>query len=152
MMQNGHLSFSGNGRDALTLFIPFRSILVLDRILAKEVAPALERDYKKSEHQLPDRNDDTRIEWDGETNLVKLPDIYGQTIEASWKPSVTTVVRIREAGTSPWSPGSENILFSMCTFVDLAPDTEYELKLTHKNKAGDSKPAISTVRTAPNSK
>ena len=40
----------------------------------------------------------------------------------------------------------------MCTFVDLAPDTEYELKLIHKNIAGKSKSENSTVRTALNSK
>lgn len=151
IMQNSHLLISSDGRAAtVNLFIPFGSVLVLDRILANEVAPALGRDYKTTKHRLSNREDGPRLEWDGEMIQVKLPDIRGRIIEARWNPSVTTVIRIREAGTLPWSPGFETP-FNMGSFIGLSPDTEYELKLTHKNEVGESKPAISTMRTALNS-
>ncbi len=152
MMQDSHLSLSDDGCAAtVTIFIPFRSVLILDHILANKVAPALERDYKTIEDQLSSRIEEPRLEWDGEMIHVKLSDIRGRITEARWNPTVTSVIRIRETGALSWSPGFETP-FNMCTFAGLSPDTEYEVKLTHKNQAGESEPAISTMKTAPNSK
>ena len=82
---------------------------------------------------------------------VSLPDKLGRTLEARWNPTVTSVIRIREAGTVAWSPGFETP-FNMCSFVDLQPDTEYDLQVTHKNDAGESEPTISTIKTDPRTK
>ncbi len=70
-------------------------------------------------------------------------------IEAQWTPPITSVVRIREAGTEDWLLGIETPL-TACSFIDLKPDTEYEIELRHKNAYGEGEPA--TVRTRTDSK
>ena len=69
-------------------------------------------------------------------------------VDARWDQTVTFVVRIREVGTERWSFGFETPLTS-CRFVDLKPDTEYEMKVTSKNDAGESSPTTSKIRTKP---
>ena len=151
LMHDSHLSLANAGRaSALCIFVPLRSVLVLDRILAKYIAPALGRDYKSVRQQLSSRTEDPQLAWDGDMIRVSLPDNLGRTIETRWSPSVTSVIRIREKGTASWSPGFETP-FNMCTFVGLNPDTEYEVQLTHKNEAGESEPVASTIKTAPKS-
>ena len=70
------------------------------------------------------------------------------TLEAEWKPPLTYVVRIREADTGNWSFGFETPL-TACGFVDLKPDTEYEVEIRSKNSAGESAPLLLKVRTNP---
>ena len=67
-------------------------------------------------------------------------------IDARWKPPITYVIRIREVGTEEWSVGFEMPLTG-CTFVDLKPGIEYEVKLTAKNEAGEGEPTFRKVRT-----
>ena len=86
------------------------------------------------------------IKWDGKTWFVTLPVEDGKVLEAKWEPGLTYVVRIREAGTEAWSFGFETPVPS-CTFVDLKPDTEYELQVRAKNRAGEGTPAYLTMRT-----
>ena len=88
------------------------------------------------------------IQWDGKTWLVTLPVENGKVLEAKWEPGLTYVIRIREAGTQDWSFGFETPI-ATCTFVDLKPDTEYELQVRAKNAAGEGAPSYLTMRTNP---
>lgn len=87
------------------------------------------------------------IEWEDGEYSVTLPLDDGSLIEASWRPTVTTVVRIRKKGARKWSPGFETPL-NGCSFTDLEPDTEYEVKIAHKNKNGEGEAKYMTVRTS----
>ena len=149
MLQDSHLSLSDtNRRSTLRVFIPLRSVLILDQILAKLIASRLGRDYKTMDQQMSSRTESPVLKWDGQMIYVSLPDKLGRTLEARWNPTVTSVVRIREAGTEVWSPGFETP-FNMCSFVDLKPDTEYDVQVTHKNDAGESEPVITLIGTSP---
>ena len=149
MMQDSHLSLSGARRaSVIRVFIPLRSVLVLDRILAHQVAPTLGRDYKTMDQQMSSRTENPLLKWDGEMISVSLPGKLGRTLETRWNPTVTSVVRIKESGTQAWSPGFETP-FNMCSFVDLKPDTGYDLQVTHKNDVGESEPAITKIKTDP---
>ena len=98
--------------------------------------------------QMSSRTENPKLKWDDGMIRVSLPDKLGRILEVSWNPTITSVVRIREAGTAAWSPGFETP-FNQYSFVDLKPDTEYELQMTHKNDAGESEPAISRIKTDP---
>lgn len=88
----------------------------------------------------------TKIEWkDGEFHIT-LP-VQDGLVEAKVRPSVISVVRIRELGAEEWSPGFETPLTG-CRFVGLKPDTEYEIRLTHRNKHGEGPPVIKRLRTS----
>lgn len=89
-----------------------------------------------------------QVRWDDGTWFVTLPVDGGKVVEASWKPGVTHVVRIREAGTENWSFGFETPISSF-TFVDLKPDTEYEVQVRLKTASGEGSPAFLTIRTSP---
>ncbi len=149
MLHDSHYSLSGTSHEsAIRIFIPLRTMLVLDRILASQIAPRLGRDYKTMDQQMSSRTEDPVLKWDGEMIYVSLPDKLGGILEARWNPTVTSVVRIRESGTEAWSPGFETP-FNKCSFVDLKPDCEYEVKVTHKNDVGESEPAITSIKTSP---
>ena len=152
MLHDSHLSLSRANRASVNrILIPLRSVLVLDRILADLIAPRLGRDYTTMDQQLSSRTENPVLMWDGEMISVLLPDKLGRVLEARWNPTVTSVVRIRESGTEAWSPGFETP-FNMCSFVDLKPDTEYDVQVTHKNDVGESEPSISSMKTDPEAK
>ena len=146
ILQDSHLSISG--RSPIRLFIPLRSALILDRIIADQIAPKLGRDYKTMDGQMSSRTENPQLVWDGEMISVSLPDKLGRVLEAKWNPTITSVVRIRESGASEWGPGFETP-FNMCSFVDLKPDMEYDVQVTHKNDAGEGEPTITTMKTHP---
>ena len=149
MLHDSHLSLSGTSRaSVIRIYIPLRSMLVLDRILADHIAPRLGQDYTPMDHQMSSRTENPRLMWNGKMISVLLPDKLGRTIEAQWNPTVTSVVRIRESGTQTWSPGFETP-FNRCSFVDLKPDTEYDVQVTQKNDVGESPPAITSIKTGP---
>lgn len=149
MLQDSHLSLSGTScASAIRIYIPLRSVLVLDRILAEQIAPRLGQDYTTMDYQMSSRAENPRLMWDGNMISVSLPDKIGRTLEAQWNPTVTSVVRIRESGTQTWSPGFETP-FNMCSFVDLKADTEYDVQVTHKNDVGESEPVITSIKTGP---
>ena len=79
---------------------------------------------------------------------MRLPVQEGNFLEASWKPGLTYVVRIREAGKETWSFGFETPLTHI-SLVDLKPDTEYELQVCARNAAGEGKPRLLRIRTNP---
>lgn len=87
-----------------------------------------------------------RITWEDNTWSVSLPMDDGRLLNARWQPALTYVIRIREAGTEPWSFGFETPIPG-CTFVDLKPDTEYELQVRTRNAAGEGEPASFRIRT-----
>ena len=148
-MHDSHLSLVAAPDHPVTrFFIPLRSVLILDRILAEHIAPKLGRPYQTMDEQLSSRTEDPKLEWKDGMIHVSLPDKLGRSLEARWKPTLTSVVRIRELGTEPWGPGFETP-FNNCSFVDLKPETEYEIQVTHKNDAGEGPPAFSTVKTEP---
>ena len=89
-----------------------------------------------------------KVEWEDGTWSVTLPVENGQVVEARWRPGVTYVVRIREAATEHWSFGFETPITSF-TFVDLKPDTEYELLVRIKTDSGQGSPAPIKIRTGP---
>lgn len=151
MLHDSHLSLASVGRDStIVVFIPLRSIIVLDRILANQIAPKLGREYSIMDQQMSSRTEDPVLKWQDDMIYVSLPDKLGRTLEARWKPTVTSVVRIRESGTGAWSPGFETP-FNKCSFVDLKPDTEYDVQVTHKNEIGESEPATTSIKTGPGS-
>ena len=149
LMHDSHLSLAATPDRAITrFFVPLRSVLILDRILAEHIAPKLGRGYQTMDEQLSSRTENPKLEWKEGMIHVSLPDKLGRALETRWKPTITSVIRIRELGTEPWGPGFETP-FNSCSFVDLKPETEYEVQLTHKNDAGESAPAISTIKTQP---
>lgn len=89
-----------------------------------------------------------RIEWKDNRWSVTLPLDDGRAVNATWKPANTYVVRIREADAEEWSFGFETPLASF-TFIDLKPDTEYEVQVRTRNAAGESPPAFFRIRTDP---
>lgn len=89
------------------------------------------------------------IKWDGKTWFVTLPVDDGKVLDAKWEPGLTYVIRIRERGADrPWSFGFETPIPG-CTFVDLKPDTEYELQIRAKDAAGEGPPTCLAMRTDP---
>ena len=84
--------------------------------------------------------------WDGKTWSVTLPVERGKVLETKWEQDHTYVVRIREAGTGSF--GFETPIPD-CTFVDLNPDTEYEVQVRAKHAAGEGEPAHLRMRTDP---
>ena len=93
------------------------------------------------------------VSWDGQTktfsivlSTVGIGDAEG--VEAEWTPPITYVVRIREADTGDWSVGFETPLTG-CGFVDLKPETEYEVEVRSKNEQGESDPVSARIRTNP---
>lgn len=100
------------------------------------------------------KQDKPPVSWDGnaKTFYIVLSGLRGlgdtDILEAEWEPPVTYVVRIREANGGSWSFGFETPLTS-CGFVNLKPDTEYEVEVRSKNSFGESDPTLRIVRTDP---
>ena len=151
LLQDSHLLFAYPRGPVVRFLIPLRSVLILDRILASQIAPRLKLKYQMLDNELSRQVEQPKLSWKDGLISVSLPNKLGGIIEAQWKPAVTTVLRIREESTEDWSPGFEVPLDS-CTFVDLKPDAEYEVMITNKNKVGESEPFIDRVRTKPDSK
>ena len=92
------------------------------------------------------------VTWDGNSRTfsIVLHGLKGVNvddgIEVQWSPSVTYVVRIRELGQPGWSIGVETPLQAI-SFVDLKPDTEYEMEVRTKNSGGESSPVMMRTRT-----
>ena len=149
MLHESHLSLFGVGSaSTIRIFVPLRSLLVLDQIIANQILPKLNRTYETIAQRMSNHAEGPELNWNEGMIRVSLPKQLGRTLEASWKPGVTSVVRIRESGTEEWSPGFETP-FEMCRFVGLKPGTEYDLKVTNKNDAGESEPSITSTTTAP---
>ena len=106
-------------------------------------------DIRSVENEIP-RQESTnpQIKWEDNQWSVTLPLEDGRVVNATWKPGITYVVRIREAGAEDWSFGFETPITSF-TFIDLKPDTEYELQVRTKNAAGEGAPAFFNIRTGP---
>lgn len=92
------------------------------------------------------------VSWDSSTGTfsIILSNVEGigdgDGIEAEWKPPITYIVRIREVDSDAWSVGFETPLTG-CGFVDLKPDTEYEVEIRSKNEHGESDPVVARART-----
>ena len=148
LLHDSHRSLFGSGvQSTLRLFIPYRAILVLDRILAEQIAPQGGATYETVDRRMARHDEGPVLKWDEDRIQVELPKRLGRTLEARWQPNVTSVVRIRKRGTSVWGPGFETVL-NRCGFVDLEPETDYEIKLTHKSEVGEGEPVIKTMTTA----
>ena len=90
-----------------------------------------------------------KIKWEDNQWSVTLPLQDGRVVNATWKPGVTYVVRIREAGGEDWSFGFETPITSF-TFINLKPDTEYQLQVSTKNAPpARARPHSSTSAPAP---
>ena len=91
------------------------------------------------------------VRWNGTSYDICLPwpDVpHQQWLEVVVTPQVTYVVRLRESGTDKWLVGVETPLTS-CTFLQLKPNTEYEMEVRAKNADGETAPAVVTCRTGP---
>ena len=94
------------------------------------------------------------VSWDANAKIFSIvlsgsgDTLVGHSVQATWKPPFTYVVRIRETNSGEWSFGYETPLTS-CSFVDLKPDTDYEVEVRSKNDQGVSEPARIRVRTSP---
>ena len=145
LMQESHLTPNGGSLDSvLRMLIPRRSLLVLDQILAEQIAPKVGQVHKTIGVTSSEEN--PVLEWDGETILVSLPMELGGAVAAKWSPKVTSVIRIRESNVADWSPGFE-IPLNSCSFSGLKPDTDYDVQITHKNESGESESKIMSFRT-----
>ena len=89
-----------------------------------------------------------RVYRDGATWFVTLPLQCGQAIDAKWQPDIAYVVRIREKGVAEWSLGFETSITG-CTFIDLKPDTDYEVQIRSKTARSESAPTYTSIRTNP---
>ena len=88
-----------------------------------------------------------KIAWNDGEFVVTLPLPDNQEMRASWRPTTTSVIRVREVGTKEWSVGFETPLNS-CNIIGLDPDREYETELRYKNKDGEGPPARTVVPRA----
>ena len=88
---------------------------------------------------------DPKVEWSEGEFEFSLP-LQDGTVKATWRPTITSVIRIREVGTETWSPGFETPL-NACAFVGLRPETEYEIQVTHMNTSGEGTPTRLQCKT-----
>ena len=145
-LQASHYKYSKGAESpsAMQLVIPYMTLRFVDSVLSSAVAPRL----GVSRQPIFDGEREStypKVEWKDGTMFVTLPyQAYGRTLEAKWKPGVTTVVRIREAGTENWGVGFETPL-NGCSFAGLKPGTKYEVMLAHKNAAGEGEPTIQEI-------
>ena len=88
------------------------------------------------------------IRWEDNAWSVRLPLDDGRQVEATWTPGTTYVVRIREVGHANWSFGFQTPLASF-TFIDLKPDTEYEVQVRALTAGEEGEPSFVRLRTSP---
>ncbi len=147
LLHDSHRSLFGTGSQSiLRLFIPFRAILILDKIIAEQIAPQGGATYETVDQHMTRYDEGPALKWDEGRIQVELPKRLGRPLEARWKPGITSVVRIRKSGAGAWSPGFETP-FNRCSFLGLEPKTDYEVQLTHKNDNGESDPKTITITT-----
>ena len=103
---------------------------------------AAENGMARQQHRIPE------TKWEDNERAITPPLEDARVLNASWKPGVTYLVPIREAGEPDWSFGFETPITSF-TFADLKPDTEYELQVRTQNAAGEGDPAFFSIRTGP---
>ena len=60
--------------------------------------------------------------------------------------NLTYVVRIKEKGQADWGIGFETTVTS-CSFVDLKPNTVYEIRVSAKNRFGEGDSVYKEIRT-----
>ncbi len=135
-----------------TVLMPFRSLEVVDCILADVLAPRLGLKYRRvTGHSLPESfppGTGPKLEWTGETVQVSLPDKRGRIIEARWKPTATSIVRIREQGQEDWSLGFATPL-NTCSFAGLKPGVRYDVEITSRDEKGEEKLVAKHVLVGP---
>ena len=92
------------------------------------------------------KSDGPLIQWKDGEFFVSLP-MGQEVIEAKWRPTVRSVVRIREVGAAEWSPGFITPIAG-CTFTGLKPHTEYEVSIAYiDDKDDEGPPGTVTFRT-----
>ena len=119
--------------------IPLRSLEIVDRILADVLAPRLNLRYTRFTGDEPPK-DNPNVKWENGRITASLP-VRHRLVEASWEPTVTSVIRVREVGEEEWSVGFETPL-NACGFVGLRPGVQYEVQVTYKGEAGESPPSV----------
>ena len=81
------------------------------------------------------------VRWDGTTFWIQVEDL-----EMQWTPITLYLARIRCAGEGDWSMSVETPLRTL-RFIDLIPDTEYEIELRAKTGTDISSPVYEVFRT-----
>lgn len=146
LLHNSHYLFSNVDEGIFRFMIPLRALFILDRILSHLIAQPLDIPYTEMDDDLSIQLVKSSLDWDGKIISVEIADKFGKMIEANWKPPETSVIRIRKFGTDEWSPGFETP-FSFCTFVGIAPETDYEIQKTRKDELGDEgEPEIEKIK------
>lgn len=146
MLQNSHYKYSSSRPNAMRvrILIPYMAVRFVDRVLAESVAPRLELQYSGMFRE-DGGQAGPKVEWSDGSMIVSLPDeVWGGRIEARWEPAITTVLRVRKKGMEDWGVGFETPLNS-CSFVDLEPGAEYEIKVAHKNAAGEGRAVVRSL-------
>ena len=90
------------------------------------------------------------VAWNGNSYAICLPwppeEMRSEWLAVDVRPQVTYAVRVREAGSQEWLVGVETPLTS-CTFIELKPDTDYEMEVRAKSADGEGSPAVTSFRT-----
>lgn len=144
IMDESHLFLVEAERLVMHVLIPLRSIYLLDKIIGRVLAPQLSVKYTEMNACMSNRESEPKVDWDGKTMYVTLPDKLGRILEAKWDLNETSVVRIREKGSEKWSIGIETPFQNM-TFIHDESDVEYEMQVTRKNQDGESSPVKSVI-------
>lgn len=153
LLRESHVQYASSDTTFFaTLLMPFRSVEMVDRILAEVLAPRLGLKYARITNYSPPESfppgQGPKIEWTGETVQVSLPDRRGRVVEASWKPTATSIVRIRERGKEEWSLGFETPL-NTCSFAGLKPGVSYDVEVTSRGGTGDERLIAKKVLVGP---
>ena len=95
------------------------------------------------------------VDFDGQRVIVRVPAHViprlpddATEVELAVEPGVVYLVRIRRTTSEVWSP-SFVTPFTNHRFEDLRPNTEYEIEVRAKNKAGPGEPAYVRLKTDP---
>lgn len=130
-------SDAGASSGRFRIFLPFKTIRVLDMFLSDYLAAKLGVAHEPLAFDAvgTDRALKPSVEWDGKRLNVKLPNsMLGRTLEYGWTLSHSHVVRIRKAGSDERVPGII-LPFGPCYFT---PETDgYEAVFTHRDHEGN---------------